>query len=492
MKTLIAISILNATAVLAATGQAADHWFETRDLNGNGQIPFEELYSYAQAAGAKQGKVWSKETVQRKFNSCDTNRDGTITPDESPNFRGETSKNRSTDFVYCPNNEHYYKAVHTPEGISWSKAKAEAEKAGGYLATITSEAENKFVFYLIKDARYWTEVGPFDHFGPWLGGCQDGGSREPDRGWQWITGEEFFYANWAPMEPSGRWKGKDENRLQFYRKGNQRFPRWNDTLDTPEGIPIRGYVIEKGNPKPQPPDTVVTEVPNGLHDFLAQNGNSTRGRVVAYNAPKGTVTIEKKDKLTCKVKLAQLSKADQTHVREWHLIKEFCTKNRFRISAKQKQCGENREMEIHDNQGVVRGIRTMESIGYDITLDNRTRIGLRDMDVEYCIYYEQDRPNGLNRVAGRGVKCGTLNISKLAAKSTTQVETEPVVLFKQEKNNDYGDGNVLKGEITGIWIRVYLPLANGKRTMREYSKPAELMKDRQWATSDIQASKMRQ
>jgi hypothetical protein len=39
-------------------------------------------------------------------------------------------------------NDHYYDAVSAPAGISWSQALVAAFSAGGYLATITSSAEN--------------------------------------------------------------------------------------------------------------------------------------------------------------------------------------------------------------------------------------------------------------------------------------------------------------------------------------------------------------
>lgn len=53
-------------------------------------------------------------------------------------------------------NGHYYEAVPTPNGITWIAANASAKALGGYLVSITSEAENRFVFSLIAgDDRYW-------------------------------------------------------------------------------------------------------------------------------------------------------------------------------------------------------------------------------------------------------------------------------------------------------------------------------------------------
>src|SRR5262249_15632204 len=52
-------------------------------------------------------------------------------------------------------NGHYYQAVSTPGGITWEAAQAAAVGMGGYLATITSAAENAFAFNLAKDPSLW-------------------------------------------------------------------------------------------------------------------------------------------------------------------------------------------------------------------------------------------------------------------------------------------------------------------------------------------------
>jgi hypothetical protein len=122
-------------------------------------------------------------------------------------------------------NGHLYEVIAAPSGINWSTAEAAAEARGGYLATITSSAENSFVYSLIGSSSVWGNVGSGTR-GPWLGGYQPIGSAEPGGGWTWITGEAFSFQNWAAGEPNNNGA---EDRIHFYGPGNNNFTNtWND------------------------------------------------------------------------------------------------------------------------------------------------------------------------------------------------------------------------------------------------------------------------
>lgn len=77
-------------------------------------------------------------------------------------------------------NGHYYQAYDT--SMTWYEAKSYCETLGGHLVTITSEAENNFVFDLIVDnsRNYY-----------WIGATDE----KIEGQWEWITGEAFQYSN---------------------------------------------------------------------------------------------------------------------------------------------------------------------------------------------------------------------------------------------------------------------------------------------------------
>lgn len=147
-------------------------------------------------------------------------------------------------------NEHFYEAVAAQGPISWTDARDAAILAGGYLATITSSAENAFVFDLANSSLYWvTALG--NSQGPWIGGIQTNPEAVPAAAWSWVTGEEWMFTNWDNFEPNDA--GGRSEYLHFHRNngGGIPFDTWNDNIDSP-GTVI-GYVIEyDANPVPIP------------------------------------------------------------------------------------------------------------------------------------------------------------------------------------------------------------------------------------------------
>ncbi|MFO0898207.1 MAG: hypothetical protein U0836_12355 [Pirellulales bacterium] len=100
--------------------------------------------------------------------------------------------------VEAGGNGHEYEPV--ADFVTWEEARAVAAARGGHLVTITSEAENQFVFGLINAPEYWHPVVPV--WGPWIGYYQADTALEPDGGWQWVTREPWVYHDWRDSEPN--------------------------------------------------------------------------------------------------------------------------------------------------------------------------------------------------------------------------------------------------------------------------------------------------
>ena len=92
----------------------------------------------------------------------------------------------------------------------WVEAKAFCQALGGHLATMTSEEENQFVYWFMRENDFLTA-----YFG-----LED---EERDRTWEWVTGEPVEYTIWDSGEPS--YSGRERYGMYFYKHLTG---TWND------------------------------------------------------------------------------------------------------------------------------------------------------------------------------------------------------------------------------------------------------------------------
>ena len=108
-------------------------------------------------------------------------------------------------------NGHYYYVYNLDTVSTWEEAKEYCESQGGYLATITSQEEDDFLYSYITDIGYDSV----------LFGLSD---IDQDSMWTWVTGEPFSYKNWASGEPNCQ--GGYEHYGMYYEKNED--GTWND------------------------------------------------------------------------------------------------------------------------------------------------------------------------------------------------------------------------------------------------------------------------
>lgn len=135
-------------------------------------------------------------------------------------------------------NGHWYEVLTgpllsngVPSVVTWSDANLSAESRGGYLATISSPAENDFVFNLADSPEFWAGDTIGNYFGPWLGGEQLPGAPNPASDWAWVTGEPFKFTNWHSGEPNDLFGQLEEDRILFFATEDLTGTRsnyWND------------------------------------------------------------------------------------------------------------------------------------------------------------------------------------------------------------------------------------------------------------------------
>ncbi len=140
-------------------------------------------------------------------------------------------------------NGHRYEAVLLDSVITWTDARDIALSRGGHLATITSAAENSFVFSsLASNPSLWDSSPSPMADGPYLGGFHSGAAGET---WQWVTGETWDFTAWAPGEPNGVPGGPQG--LSYWNPAGPS-PTWFD--HPPSDPTTRSLIVEYPIPSP--------------------------------------------------------------------------------------------------------------------------------------------------------------------------------------------------------------------------------------------------
>lgn len=110
----------------------------------------------------------------------------------TPVMTGFTSQNNY-------NGHSYYRSTGS---MTWTAAKTACENMGGHLVTVTTAAENNFIFNL------WPSG--------WIGLTDE----VTEGQWRWVTGETYSWSNWNGGEPNN---AGNEDYIQFVGGG-----KWND------------------------------------------------------------------------------------------------------------------------------------------------------------------------------------------------------------------------------------------------------------------------
>lgn len=180
---------------------------------------------------------------------------------------------------YNPLTEHYYEYV--AGTTTWtnaynvSSAKSYFGRAG-YLATMSSEAENNFIWKLMSSDAWFGACDDYLYVNAALGSNTFASQAAVEGRWYWVSGPEkgtnFSNGNISPVTVSGqyaKWAGAEPNNSgsehygQFYSTNNG---QWNDLPNTTLG----GYICEYGDM----PGDLTSSVTIFTREVTVGNGSS--------------------------------------------------------------------------------------------------------------------------------------------------------------------------------------------------------------------------
>ncbi|VGO14448.1 hypothetical protein PDESU_03010 [Pontiella desulfatans] len=142
---------------------------------------------------------------------------------------------------------------------------------------------------------------------------------------------------------------------------------------------------------------------------------------------------------------------------------------------------------------------------YDITLANRSNLRLEKLDLEYRIFYDQERAvredgddqpqqsRGNSRFGGQQqgfymavaeerVESGRLQVDALAPHARKTLPTDSVtILNRNASSSAEGELIDLEGELNGIWVKVTMKAPDGTVREREVAVPKNIVKKYAWS-----------
>lgn len=222
-------------------------------------------------------------------------------------------------------------------------------------------------------------------------------------------------------------------------------------------------------------------------NFTSTEGKTIRGSIRAYDARTQTVTIELGNKRISKAPITVFSEDDQIYIRDWEIMKNFTAGSAFKVSAKRKRQDNESESSSDYNSK-----REVTDTYYELILENRSASEMENIELEYCIYYEQEVIKAGGESCDDGVYCGKTTTVSVASRAKTTIKTDAVSIYREELDADWyyggsGADNVQNGKVHGIWIRVHLKLPSGFNETREFLFPDSISNSRSWKSSSIRA-----
>ncbi|MEY4595173.1 MAG: hypothetical protein RIQ47_1583 [Bacteroidota bacterium] len=211
---------------------------------------------------------------------------------------GDRTITFSAGTLAAASNGHYYELVSSM--VSWTAAKSAAESRTylgytGYLATITSDAENNFIRQVLASDSWIGASDDYSHINTATGTTTFANQSAAEGKWYWVTGPEkgtLFstgnispvtasgqYANWNGAEPNN--SGSNEHYGQIY--SSNATGKWNDLPNSN----LITYVVEYGGLQNDPVQVITANTT--IYTNISSNSVfGTQSRCYGTNA--GTLT----------------------------------------------------------------------------------------------------------------------------------------------------------------------------------------------------------
>ncbi|MBT8043174.1 MAG: hypothetical protein KJN98_08395 [Pontiella sp.] len=230
-----------------------------------------------------------------------------------------------------------------------------------------------------------------------------------------------------------------------------------------------------------------------MREYKTMDGEAYQGEIQDFNPQTDKLTIRTDGRKTLQLSADTLVDEDYIYVRDWDAVRRFDENTDFRITiscpeSKNKWAkylwyrppGKREPMPTHQN--------FHNRMSYRIKYDNQTGYDLENVELKYCIYYNQERIDHWKeeKVTDLVMRPVVHKYAIIPDGQNDTFDSASVVLRRKEifggEDLIYleGDGNRLKGEMVGLIFRATIETASGQSTAREIRVPADLSEEYVW------------
>jgi len=230
----------------------------------------------------------------------------------------------------------------------------------------------------------------------------------------------------------------------------------------------------------------IQQVNAEMREFRLPDGRAITAEVVGFDRQFGKVEIKLENGRRKKVSPAIFVEADQAYVKEWVSLEGFRNPGMFKVECEKRLLKKWKE----ESSAVT---LKHKLYAYGITFENRGKVPLEDLKVDYRIFYEQEVNNSTTKKVDllKKIQFGKSAIDILPPGGKREFTSKSVELERFEFNTgDYyvpdGDPESTTGRIRGIWVRVRVVGKAGNVAIRDFFEPASLEGKYDWLATEPQ------
>lgn len=227
--------------------------------------------------------------------------------------------------------------------------------------------------------------------------------------------------------------------------------------------------------------------PKGYHEFHDQEGRAVVAKVLECDPRRGSVKLLLENGLGRQVNADIFCEEDRQYLKHWVDAHELLS-SRFKIAVEAKVSErEQPHYSINAASGEKRLFRvtTFQDTVQQISLVNQTATPLENIQVEWCVYYQQEqrapRRPGDSGQAGNELhglcEKGRRRVARINPGVTEVVGTGQYSIFNTKLVREMPSprpGMEQEGETQGIWIKLSIALPDGDVVVREYCEPEKV------------------